>query len=106
MTKWTLSKKLTACFAALVVMMLTLGLMSVIAVNGLMGDVKNISETVAQKRHIGDVLSMESATMLSVERGILLRSLLEDQGTADKYKADFVETTHRSEKLLNEIQGC
>jgi hypothetical protein len=42
MTKWTLRKKLTVCFAGLIAMMLALGLMSVVAVNSLMGNVKNI----------------------------------------------------------------
>jgi methyl-accepting chemotaxis protein len=104
MTNWTLRKKLTVCFAALVAMMLALGGMSVIAVNSLMGNVKNIGEGVAQKRHLADLVWMESATLLSIEREILLRSLLEDQATADKYKADFLEKTARSEKLLNDIQ--
>jgi methyl-accepting chemotaxis protein/methyl-accepting chemotaxis protein-1 (serine sensor receptor) len=100
----TISKKLYASLGALIGLLLILGAAAWIEFNGISDQVTSSSVSTHKLDLAGQIQNL-SGDMLSLERGMIVRTFSKDSEFVEKYNASFQEDLTRRQALVKEFQG-
>lgn len=101
--RMSLSAKLAASFATLIVLVLLVSIGAVAVISSLVSDTEALNRA-AHGRLLSMRIMSASGQALSAERGIMLRSILQQAGGVERHKQEFRDTSAAIEQSLSEIQ--
>ncbi len=105
MGSWTIGKKLNVCFGSLMVLTLTLGCIAVVVIGSMSGRMDHLLTRTAKARYFATGLNEKAAEMTSLERGMLLGSMLGDRQLVASYEQQFAAVVAEADAQLAELSG-
>ncbi|HVX66902.1 MAG TPA: methyl-accepting chemotaxis protein [Bryobacteraceae bacterium] len=90
-SRMTIGKKLFLGFGASFLLTLILGLLAFSSLGSLGNDVADLGQVSAAKLYLAGDVNNLTTDLVSVERALLLRALMKDRATVEKYDKDFRE---------------
>jgi Methyl-accepting chemotaxis protein (MCP) signalling domain/Four helix bundle sensory module for signal transduction len=100
----TFGKKLTIAFAMMLTTTLALSVASLSGIRGLKNDFDETALKTTKKLELAGVLTKDVTEMLSMERAMLVRSVIRDQGFAEKYHLQYIEKSKLVQKEIAELR--
>jgi methyl-accepting chemotaxis protein len=102
--KMTIGKKMTLSFGTMLLALFGLGYASWHFLGKLSALLDNSVHATATKMELSGRLSRTLAEMGSLDRGIVLRSTIDDQATIETFKASFIEKAGEADADLKEMR--
>jgi len=93
-----------ASFGAMLLILAILGLGAVVAISSLKTSMEYAVNMAGKRTLLANQISTEIADIVGIERGIVLRSILQQTATVDKHKQEFRDATARMRQALQQLQ--
>ncbi len=104
MSSLTIGKKLFLGVGTLVVLTFALGITALFSISSIGSRLLNIVDVTVKKQTLTHELDTYSSDMLADTRGVLVRSYMKDQATAETYNQQFVATREAMQANLDVIR--
>jgi methyl-accepting chemotaxis protein len=95
--------KLMAGFSAALVLMLAIGVGAILAMGRLRSAMSDVVNVAAQRTILANRIVTETANMIGQERGIVLRSVLQQTDVVEKHKREFQQSSSKAEAALAQL---
>jgi len=96
--------RLMAGFSAALVLMLAIGAGAILGMSRLRSAMAEVVNVAAQRTLLANRIVTETANMVGQERGIVLRSVLQQTAEVEKHKQEFQQSASRVEAALGQLQ--
>lgn len=96
--------KLMASFSLMLALVLAIGAGGVSGTERLRAAMDRTVSVAARRTLLANQIAFETATMVGLERGIVLRSILQQTEAVEKHKQDFRDASARLEGALEQLQ--
>lgn len=100
-SQMTIGRKLFVSCAASLVLMMALGGSALWLIRALGASLDRIVNNTGMKRYYASQIDMYESDMLSASRGVLLRAMLRDPETSEKYNQDYLEARAQASRNLD-----
>jgi methyl-accepting chemotaxis protein len=100
-----LSRKLLGGFGVMMALVLLLSAAALVVTNDLNGELERVANVMARKQYLAGQVSAAAASISSLERGIVLASVLADGAKAAECERQFAEPAAKLQKGLTELQS-
>ena len=100
----TIGTKLTASFLLMLALVLAIGVGAVVATTQLRTAMNRTVNVAAKQALLASQIVSETANLVAVERGIVLRSILQQTAAVEKHKQEFRDASGRLEGALGQLQ--
>ena len=102
-TKWTIGAKLLASTVLSLTLTIAVSVAGLFSVSSLGARLHTTVHGTARKQALAGDIQLQLATMLSLERGIRLRTYMNDGAQADAYHAQFVQSASKLNEAIAAI---
>ncbi|HWC00115.1 MAG TPA: methyl-accepting chemotaxis protein, partial [Bryobacteraceae bacterium] len=96
--------KLTAGFSAAMALMLAIGGGAVLGIGQLQSALDDVVNVAARRTLLANRIVAEAANMVGQERGIVLRSVLQQTAAVENHKQEFRQSSSKVEEALAQLQ--
>jgi methyl-accepting chemotaxis protein len=96
--------KLMASFGIMLALVLAIGAGAVIGVGRLQSATERTVNVAAKRTQLANVIVNQTATIVALERGIVLRSILQQTALMEKHKKEFRDASTKVEEALDALQ--
>jgi methyl-accepting chemotaxis protein/methyl-accepting chemotaxis protein-1 (serine sensor receptor) len=100
----SLTKKLLVSFAAMLGLVLLLGVGGLLVSRDLSGDLEHAANVTARQQYLAGLVSADSAELTSLERGSVLAAMLADAAHLQAYQQAFSQHAENLRKSLSELR--
>lgn len=102
--RMTLGAKLTAGFGAMMLLTLAVSVGAITVISQIGGDMDYAVNRAGKRNSLAWQMNHASTRAMAAERGILLRSIVQQTAGVDRHKQEFREASQEIERALGEIQ--
>ena len=102
--RMTLGAKLTAGFGAMMLLTLAVSVGAITVISQLGGDMDYAVNRAGKRNSLAWQMNYASTRAMAAERGILLRSIVQQTAAVDRHKQEFQEASQEIERALGEMQ--
>jgi methyl-accepting chemotaxis protein len=104
MRDMTLTKKLLLVTVGLIVLMAAMGGFSIFALSRVGSGVDDLAGLSVSKLRLADVINSSTSDLVALDRGIILRAMLSDGATEQKYRQEWEKTAQTIEAALKDYE--
>ncbi len=103
-TETGIGKKLMASFGAMILILAILGIGAVVAISSLKSSMEYAVNMAGKRTLLAGQIATEAENIVGIERGIVLRSILQQTATVEKHKQEFRDSSARMQRALQQLQ--
>ncbi len=100
----SIGRKLLACFGALLAIVALFGVAYVYSVRALSIELDRTVNATAKKQMLAGRINASSANLVALENRIIIRSMLQDQASVERFKRDYADSAGVIRQALKDYQ--